>query len=228
MAIQNTLPDPSNPITPAGDASGTATGPGFASIKLASKMPVMRDKTNGGTTISRYQSYQKWEVQLSYNPLTKEEFDIVYGFLLERQSSLEPFNVALPNYNNQSTDSAVSASATAGTRQLLLTSAGTPSVGDLFHIVDPTDSTHTKAYKIVRVETSSTILTQVGNTAANPTGQEKRITFLPPLRKSVASTADVVLSSPLIQVLTTSDTLDYSLNKDGLYKFSLKLEEACY
>ena len=82
MAVQNTLPDPNNQITDAGQSGSGSTGPGFLSVKFSSIQPILRDRTNSGRIISRAHAYHKWQIGLTYNPLTREEFDPVYNFLL--------------------------------------------------------------------------------------------------------------------------------------------------
>jgi hypothetical protein len=233
MAVQNILPDPNNVISPAGDNGGGSNGPGFASVKLSSEQPIMRDRTNGGTLVSRAFRYHTWDIQISYNPLTKTEFDPVYSFLLEKRGSLKPFYVSLPQYRGNSLDTTTTAAASAGQNQLTLTGyatlASNAKVGDLFHIVDSNDSTHTKAYKVVRVETAADKHDDTTyDISPDPTGDQRRITFNPPLKKAVSSGAAVKLNIPLIYVIQSGDIQEYSLGVNSLYSFSLKLEEACY
>lgn len=238
MATQNLLPDPNHKITQSGDNANTGTtGPGFASVKFASNMEIMRDRTNGGVLISRYKKYQMWNINISYNPMTREEFDPVYGFLLQRQGSLQPFKVSLPQYKDTSASNVAvenrtssSNDYTAGQSQLrIATSSFTPSVGDLFHITDTSDSNHTKAYKVTRVETTSSTLTDQDETADDPASNIARITFTPPLQKGVDKSASTVnFSEPLVQVVQRGNVVEYSLGTNNLYEFSLNLEEACY
>jgi len=233
MAIQNILPDPNNAISQAGDAAVGQYGPGFSSVKLSSNQKIMRDRTNGGTLISRAQSYHLWKVDITYNPMTKYEFDPIFSFLLSRQGSLKPFKVQLPQYSENNLDTTTAAVASAGSTQLLLTghalASSNPLVGDIFHITDSSDSSHTKVYKIVRVETASDLYDDNSyDQVADPSGNQRRLTFNPPLKKSVTSGATVALAAPLIQVIQTGDSTQYSLNSNNLYSFSLKLEEACY
>lgn len=205
MAIQNILPDPYHTITNSGDSGGIA-GPGFASMKLSSDQPIMRDRTNSGRLISRTSAYHKWVVNITYNPLTKAEFDPVYNFLLHKQGSLKPFYVSLPQYRSQGiTDKTVSTAAVAGSTALACTTTGIVP-GALFRINDSSDSSHTKAYMVTRVGTST-------------------ITIVPGLAKAVASGATIDFTDPTIKVIQTSDVQEYSLANNNLYSFSLKLEE---
>ena len=213
MAIQNILPDPNNKITASGQASDSGNaGPGFASVKLSSDQKIMTDRTNSGRVLNRCNSYQTWSVDISYNPMTREEFDPVYAFLLEKQVSLRPFFVSLPQYRDQGiTNKSVSVAKDAGAYTLTLNDFGSSdiSVGALFNVSDPNDSTHTKAYMVTRVDAATNV-----------------ITFTPALAKDVSSSAELDFTNPLIRVIQQGKTQNYSLNTENLYSFSLKLQEA--
>ena len=96
--FQNILPDPNNTIGSAGQSVGGGTGPGFASVKLSSENKVAKSQTNSGRLIARAIAYHSWKVNISYNPLTRTEFEPVYSFLLHRRGSINPFFVSLPQY----------------------------------------------------------------------------------------------------------------------------------
>lgn len=234
MAINNILPDPDNGRTAAGeyDAAGNR-GPGFASVVVTSEQPVMQDRTNGGQLVRRFNAYQKWKIDITYNPMTREEFDPVYAFLLERQYSLEPFFVKLPQFSG--TDEEILEDASAGEQQLLIdkpTNAFKP--GDLFYVIDPDKEDHTKAYKITHYETYGALSSRPSSeeTASDPDSDDDqaRITFIPGLQESITagSTKKAAFSVPQIQVIAPNNAISYTIDKHGLYKFSLKLEEACY
>ena len=96
MPFQNILPDPNNTIDSAGKASSTGAGPGFASVNITSKNQIMNQRTNSGRMISRSVSGQSWEVAITYNPLTRTQFDPLYSFLLQKQGRLTHFFLSLP------------------------------------------------------------------------------------------------------------------------------------
>lgn len=48
---------------------------------------------------------------------------------------------------------------------------------------------------------------------------------MPGLQKATFNNADLVFTNPLMRVIAT-DVQEYALGNDGLYTFSLKLEEA--
>ena len=235
----NILPDPNNAIGEAGQSGGTA-GPGFASVRLASEHKMMNTRTNSGRLISREISGHKWNIDLSYNPMTRDEFEPVYSFLLQKRGSLTPFFVSLPQYKAPrnstfatfvaSNSMTTTANAAAGATNLMITHAsfdkdtkGTAKPGDIFTITDSSDSNHTKAYQVTRVENEDDYLS-----GSTPTigATQLRVHFIPALQRTVYQGATVVFNDPKFRVVLKNDIQEYDLNTDNLYDFSLKLEEA--
>ena len=208
MAIQNILPDPNNIINDAGTNVSGDKGPGFKSVSIKSKQPIMTDRTNSGRVIARVHAYHQWLIDISYNPLTKAEFDPIYNFLLHKQGSLKPFFVSLPQYRAQGpTSKSVASNATAGAQVIIANDGTNIEPGMLFRINDTQDSNHEKAYMVTRVS---------GN----------NLTITPGLARGVTAGAALDFATPTIKVRQTSDSRDYSLDTNNLYSFSLKLEEA--
>ena len=233
--FQNILPDPNNTIGNAGQAAGD-TGPGFASVKLTSSQPVIKDSTNSGQLLARAIAAHKWSISISYNPMVRSDFENIYSFILSKRGGLTPFYVSLPQYSvpQDSTFAAWTdtvnlesvSSLLAGTTSALLGKTGysnttnkTPLPGDLFNI-DGVNSNHTKTYMVTRVETTS----DYQNGQPQPAATQVRIHFVPGLQKGIASADDFVFHNPLVKVVA-KDIQEYSLNTDNLYKFSLSLEE---
>ena len=90
----------------------------------------------------------------------------------------------------------------------------------MFTLTDSTDSLHTKAYRIIRVETTNNYK------GTQPGAAERRLWIHPFLSRAVANNATVNFASPEIRVIMSGDVLEYNLNTDNLYKFGLKLVEA--
>jgi len=241
MAInyQDVLPDPNNSVGSAGQNTGTA-GPGYASVQLISKSPTLKTRTNSGRTIARALVAHSWQIVIAYNPMTRAEFEPIYNFLLNRRGGLKPFKVSLPQYKVpqdstfntyvNATDpvntikvvnsGTVPAGATEFVIDGLSGSSGSPSPGDLFTISDVGDHNHTKTYRVTQVETNSVF------NSAQPDADERVIHFIPGLQRSTPDNAIIIFKNPLIRVVLSSDVQEYSLGTNGLYNFSLKLEEA--
>ena len=247
MAFLDILPDPNNPTTYSGSANATGgtNGPGFASVKFSSKSPTIISKTHSGRVISRRLAAQTWNIGITYNPLTRNEFEPVYNFLLMK-GRISPFFIELPQHltsRNAGTlpDTMAVAAGTAGVTNLIVTGFGTPVTndtytnkplpGDIFTITDTDDSLHTKAYRVTRVE----ILGTAGQTyeGTPPASGAARIWIHPPLQRTLGSSTstlnfgqDTPPKKPKIRVIMTKDVIEYNLGTDNLYQFGLSLIEA--
>ena len=166
--------------------------------------------------------------------MTRDQFEPVYNFLLEKNGRLNPFFVKLPQQANSRNAAFTSANATittattaaAGTGFLLqaghsTTEATQPQPGDMFTITDSNDSLHTKAYRVTRVLSNATY--QSGGT--QPSTSQRLVYFTPHLQRAVAQGATCDYT-PLIRVMQTSDVQQYNLGTNNLFEFSLNLEEA--
>lgn len=205
------LPDPNNPMGADGEANPAGTpGPGFAGVRIGSIEPFMMDRTNSGRVISRGEAAQYWTVDISYNPMLRSEFDVIYAFILSKRGGLIPFFVELPEYgrSDMTVNPTVNGLTAAGVNSLTF-NAGTvtPARGDLFYIYDTNDTSHTKAYKVSGVSGST-------------------LYFNPPLSKETSDTSELVFDVPRIRVIMSGDIIEHSLNTENLYSFALRLEEA--
>ena len=108
--FNNRLPDPNWGINEAGDghASNYVEGPGFASVSFQSNQPVAFSKTNSGRVTTRSIAAQNWKINISYNPMTRAQFEPIYNFLQEKRGRLKPFEVVLPQYDSPQTAITVS------------------------------------------------------------------------------------------------------------------------
>lgn len=232
------LPDPVNKINNAGaaDASGSA-GPGFAKIKFTSDNTTQVSRTISGRGVTASPSYHSWSFDISYNPMTRDEFDPIGTFLDGRRGRLNPFFVILPQhaapknttfaaYATANLNGITAATTAAGSPTLMLNGftaiSGSPSPGDFFTITDSSDVNHKKAYKVLRVEDNGTY--QLGTTAP-ALNTQRRVWTQPPISRAVTSGAIINFINPRFRVVQKGDTLEYDLDTDNLYQFSLSLEE---
>ena len=211
MPIQNTLPDPNNRINAAGDDSSGSYGPGFSSVTITSQQPTIMNRSNSGLAFRSINKYQKFMVDIKYNSLTKAEFNVVYPFLLQRQASLEAFFVELPQYGNTSVGTKnIIEDAEAGAVELTLNNNTSINIADMFYITDPNDDTHVKTYKVTKINGST-------------------VTVTPPIQRkidvSLSGTEQANFGTPRMRVVVPGNDIQYSVNAQGLYTFSVKLEE---
>ena len=229
------LPDPNNKINNAGaaDTSGTA-GPGFAKIKFASNNQTQVSRTISGRGVTASPSYHNWAFDINYNPMTRDEFDPVASFLESRRGRLNAFYVILPQhakpksvaFANYCISNTINCTTTlAGSPTILIygiaSGNGSPSIGDFFTITDPNDANHKKAYKIIRIETNSTY--QIGT--YQPTSTQRKLWTQPPICRAVSTGSVINFIDPKFRVIQKGDTMEYDLDTDNLYQFSLSLEE---
>ena len=234
------LPDPNWTIGDAGQghASSYTAGPGFASVKFSSEQPISVSRTNSGRVTTRAIVGQRWKISVTYNPMTRAQFEPVYNFLLGRRGRLKPFRLVLPQYTdpqNSATNGTITVQSgqtlTGGEDNFLVSGydslSGSPKglkPGDLINIADGNNSNHKKAYQIIRVADSTNKLSS--DSALNTT-DERRFYIVPPLEKAVAAgSATVDYGNPMIRVIMTNDVTEYSIGTNNLYQFSLNLEEA--
>jgi len=216
MTAQTTLPDPNNRISIAGNDDSGSYGPGFSSVTLKSNQPVVSNKSNSGLSFRSIVKYHQWELDIKYNDLTKSDFNVVYPFLLERQQSQEAFFVEVPQYGNAVAATQIintTASTSPGREFLNLTGTDVDDInmGDMFHLINNDDSLHLKAYKVTKIDT-------VNN----------RVFFSPGLQRKITAgdTARILMTRPRLRVRVKGAMLTYSVKANGLYTFSVNVEEA--
>lgn len=234
MAFLDILPDPDTKVTDAGTAhSSGVAGPGFASISVTSNDKVMMNRTNTGRVITRKIATQQWKLKISYNPLTRDEFEPVYNFLLY-YGKLRPFFVRLPQHEaarNSGIDTSIltDGAIAAGAQSFVvdgfgtLTTSNRPRPGDMFTFNDSSDSLHKKMYRVLRTETSGDASTYG---SSDPGANHVRIWTYPNIIRAVSDNTTITFVDPKMRVIMDKDVVQYSLNTDNLYKFNLQLTEA--
>jgi len=237
IAFTDRLPEPNWTVrdTGEGHASSYTAGPGFSKIQFSSEAPVQINRTNSGRVITRSSGGHTWKIDVTYNPMTRAEFEPVYSFLLQRNGRLNPFYVVLPNQSasRSSTFTSTTIRADAAEHAAGLdymkqdvfptdsASTAVPQIGDMFTISDDKDSLHTKAYRVNRVTNNTNYLA-----GQQPATNERYVYFTPSLQRKVYDDAGITYINPQIRVILTRDIQEYSLGTNNLYQFSLSLEEA--
>jgi len=206
MPVQNTLPDPYHNIDLMGNVGGSY-GPGFSDVTLKSSMPIMQAKLNSRVLDSKNAYHHKWEISISYNSLTRAEFNIVYAFLAWKKITMEPFYIAVPPYFSQ-TGTGINTiyGEVKGVEKLTVSNMGAISIDDIFTLNE-------KAYKVTR------------KSAADQYGVGT-INISPNLQADALINSNLIFLNPVFKVKQMNDSLDYTINDQGLYSFSLTIEEA--
>ena len=235
--FSDVLPDPINRIRQSGDSSlAGSPGPGFLSVSLKSRKDGTFSKARSGSGIGIDSGTHTWLIDINYNLLLPEEFLVLQGFLDSRNPVAEPFFVMLPQnlkpldplfetFCNSNLIRNVT-QVNAGESSMMIYAntniSGNPRVGDLFTVTDVNDITHTKAYRVSRVETNTAY--QIGQ--PQPTTAQKRIHFSPRMNKTLSINSTINFIQPIIRVVSTSDTLEPTIDDNELYSFNLQLQEA--
>lgn len=226
-SFSNRLPDPNYSIEETGKGGSGTAGPGFASVQFTSNQPVAISRTNSGRVTTRAIAGHNWRIAITYNPMTRDEFEPVYAFLQERRGRLKPFEIVLPQYNaprsTVTSTIAVDGAITAGATNFMVdgVSSGSLRPGDMFNFTDSSNSNHKKVYQVTRVLTSTDYLT--GN---QPTDSSHRVYYVTPSIEKSVSNDSTLDYTPTFRVILTSDVMEYRLQTNNLYQFSLNLEEA--
>ena len=134
--------------------------------------------------------------------MTRDEFEPIYNFLLEKRGRLKPFFVALPQHVATRTTTSgtlsVQGTITSGDSNFLVDGmdslTGGLRPGDMFNFSDSGNSNHHKIYKVVRVADSTNKLSS--DTALN-TSDERRLYVVPPVEKDVTDNSTITYASPL-------------------------------
>ena len=180
----------------------------------------------------------RWRIAITYNPLTRAQFEPIYNFLLERRGRLKPFEVVLPQYNSPQTaitcasgtkltvDGAVTAGATNFTvDNHSHASTGSLKPGDMFNITDSSNSNHKKTYRVVRVLNRADYLTGNQPPAADGSSHHRIYYTSPSIEKGISDNSTLVTTNPIFRVAQEQDVREYSLGTNNLYQFSLNLIE---
>ena len=227
------LPDPNWGVNDAGDGHATnfVEGPGFATVKFTSNQPTSFSRTNSGRVTTRAIVGQYFSINITYNPMTRAQFEPVYNFLMEKRGRLKPFYVVLPQYSSPQTTTSgtisVQGSITSGDSNFLIdgmdAASGGLKPGDVFNFTDASDSNHKKVYQIVRVASSTD---KLASDSTLNTSDERRLYVVPPVQKDVTDNSTIDYGDPMFRVVQNRDVQEYSLGTNNLYTFSLSLEEA--
>lgn len=235
--FNNRLPDPTFGVNDSGvvDAGGIK-GPGYAGVRVQSNQDNDVSKTISGRGVHRSNGSQFWNISIKYNPMKREQFDVVDTFLQSRGARRKPFYVVLPQYAKPRDPSFAAFVATntmrvalttmAGSRSITMDASGTPIVGlpkpgDFFTISDPTNINHQKTYKVLFVETPTYY--QNGTTA--PPANSIRVHTNPEIQRNVTLSSLVRWIDPKFRVMMKGDIIEHELDTEGLFEFGLELEE---
>ena len=168
--------------------------------------------------------------------MTRDQFEPIYSFLLQRKGRLNPFYVVLPNqnasrnanFNTHLSSNTILVDGALNTGVEVMkqkvhstTAADQPQPGDMFTITDSGDSLHTKVYRVTRVTNASNFLA-----GSEPAAAERYVYFTPNLQRATSNNSTVNYTNPQIRVILKKDIQQFSIGTNNLYTFGIQLEEA--
>lgn len=213
MAISYELPDHSvgyNPLTMEKTAGYETAG--FKSVQLISKQPRQTFRSRSGRVITAHTASHMWEVKVSYNELTKDQFTTIYAFLMARQVDRRPFYIRLPQLSQSlRTNYTVETGVNAGDNKVAHSSLATTAIpGDFFNIQDTENPRHLKTYMYVGQDsqTSQFLISPSFQYYVNP------------------NTSTIVFDDVKVRAQLKGSDIAYSIDQNNLYKLNLSLEEA--
>ena len=237
-SFSNRLPDPNYAIADTGEGGTGTVGPGFATVKVTANQPTSVSITNSGRATARSIAGHRWRIAITYNPLTRAQFEPIYNFLLERRGRLKSFEVVLPQYNSpqtaitcaSGTQLTIDGAVTAGATNFIVdnhshASTGSLKPGDMFNITDSSNSNHKKTYRVVRVLNRADYLTGNQPPAADGSSHHRIYYTSPSIEKGISDNSTLITTNPIFRVAQEQDVREYSLGTNNLYQFSLNLIE---
>jgi len=182
---------------------------GTSSAKIRSKVYNLMSESVSGRIQVRTIGGQRWELTLSFPPLTRAEFAPVQAFVMRQAGMAETFTVVVPELSQASASASgsVTASATAaiGATSVTLTGlTGTLTTGDFVKF-----ASHTKVYQITADRS--------GNGA---------VSIYPALQASVPSGNAITYNSVPFTVRLSDDIQEFSVGVDMLFAYEIDLIEA--
>lgn len=211
-----TLPDPNLPVGEIG-----VPGPGYRQLELSANQPNIYSLSAGSQRKGSFANQRGyWTLTITYNKLPKDEFNILYSFLLSKKYSMEPFYVNLPQYGNPAVTQKSYVFSDKPYNQIFVNdgSGGSsilPNPGDMF-VLEDVDNYY-GLYRVLRVEDSVT------NMQARTFGiSDERYTIWPTLPLSVQLSfvsANFTFDNIRLYGKITGD-ISYKIGDDNLYSIS--------
>lgn len=182
---------------------------GAASASIRSRVFNLMSESVSGRIQVRTIGGHRWEITLSFPPMTRAEFAPVSAFVMRQAGMAETFTIVPPEISSASAgpSGTITASATGaiGDTSIAITGlSGTLTAGDFFKFAN-----HTKVYQV------STNLTGAGT-----------LEFYPPLQSAVPSTTAIGYNDVAFTVRLAADVQEFSVGTDMTFAYEIDLIEA--
>lgn len=182
---------------------------GTSSATVRSKVYNLSSESVSGRTQVRTIGGQRWELTLSFPPMTRAEFAPIEAFVMSQAGMAETFTIVPPEIcnttGNASGSVTTNSSAAIGATSVSITGlTGSLKAGDFIKF-----SGHSKVYKLT----------------ADRSGNGS-ISFYPPLNAAVNSAETVSYNNVTFTVRLSNDIQEYSVSTAMLFAYEIDLIEA--
>lgn len=195
------------------------TSPAFADIKITSINPTLTSRTISGKRQTRQIGGQYWRIYATYPPMTRSEFEPIYGFLMKQRGSFETFTMVPPVVGSTTATGYGTPVINGGsqTGRTVNTDGWTAnqSAGNLLKAGNYLKfANHDKVYVLTDANTSGS-------------SGESTLSIEPALLTSPADGSAITIASvPFTVYLMNSGLVEYNVDNTGLFYYDLDLCEA--
>jgi len=184
------------------------TTPEFQAINLESRHNNVMSETVSGRMQVRTLGGQRWSFTAKYNPMTREEFQPVFAFVMSQQGRFGTFTIVPPVIGS-----------TSGSVTGTLLANGAHSAGDSTISVDGISGT-LKAGDFVKFSGHSKAYMLTADRAGSGT-----MTIEPPLVSSVSDNESIAYTSVPFTMRLANDVQSYNLASNEYYEYELDMIE---
>jgi len=184
------------------------TTPEFQAINLESRHNNVMSETVSGRMQVRTLGGQRWSFTAKYNPMTREEFQPVFAFVMSQQGRFGAFTIVPPVIGS-----------TSGSVTGTLLANGAHSAGDSTISVDGISGT-LKAGDFVKFSGHSKAYMLTADRAGAGT-----MTIEPPLVSSVSDNESIAYTSVPFTMRLANDVQSYNLASNEYYEYELDMIE---
>ena len=184
------------------------TTPEFEAINLESRHNNVMSETVSGRMQVRTLGGQRWSFTAKYNPMTREEFQPVFAFVMSQQGRFGTFTIVPPVIGDASGDvsgtALVNATTAAGATSVAMDGiTGTIKAGDFIKF-----ASHSKVYMVT----------------ADRAGAGS-VSIEPPLVSSVTDNEAITYDSVPFLMRLANDVQSYNLASNEYYEYELDMIE---
>lgn len=215
---------------------GTLTVNKFRSANIKSVAPTITTTSISGVRQSKQIAGQRWEIDLDFSSLRRDEFAQVMGFIAKQRNGLFNFRVVIPDISEPAGDITVVAAANPGDTTTM-TITGNAAVGantvsfDTAYTSAKFASAGADATKglqagdFIRFSNHEKVY-QITDSVTFDASGSGDINFFPNLISAVTTSHTIVYQDVPFTVFSKTDTQEYSFGIGGENAVSISLQEA--